>query len=43
VFASNIENATVFSASFQSPVKNGVLYNQLRSPRTFGIRGSLHF
>ncbi|MBB3955577.1 iron complex outermembrane receptor protein [Novosphingobium sediminicola] len=42
-FVNNIEDTKVFSASFQSPVKNGVLYNQLRAPRTFGIRGSLRF
>jgi iron complex outermembrane receptor protein len=42
-FINNLENTTVFAASFQSPVKNGVLYNQLRPPRTFGLRGSLRF
>ena len=42
-FVNNLENRTVFAASFQSPVKNGVLYNQLRPPRTFGLRGSVKF
>lgn len=42
-FVNNIENATVYAASFQSPVKNGVLYNQLRPPRTYGIRASARF
>ena len=39
-FVNNIENELVFSNSFQSPVKSGVIYNQLRPPRTYGIRGS---
>jgi iron complex outermembrane receptor protein len=42
-FINNIENEIVFSNSFQSPVKAGVIYNQLRPPRTYGIRGSLKF
>ncbi|WCT79882.1 TonB-dependent receptor [Novosphingobium humi] len=42
-FVNNLENTTVFAASFQSPVKNGVLYNQLRPPRTFGVRASMRF
>ncbi|MDE1916786.1 MAG: TonB-dependent receptor [Sphingomonadales bacterium] len=43
LFANNLENTTIFAASFQSPVKNGVLYNQLRPPRTYGARASLRF
>jgi iron complex outermembrane receptor protein len=42
-FVNNLEDKTIFSASFQSPVKNGLLYNQLRPPRTFGVRGSIKF
>jgi len=42
-FVNNIENTNIFAASFQSPVKNGVLYNQLRPPRTYGLRGSVRF
>jgi len=42
-FVNNLENTTIFAASFQSPVKNGVLYNQLRPPRTFGVRASMRF
>ena len=42
-FVNNLENTTVFAASFQSPVKNGLLYNQLRPPRTYGVRASLRF
>ncbi|WP_206244868.1 TonB-dependent receptor [Novosphingobium terrae] len=43
LFANNLENTTIFAASFQSPVKNGVLYNQLRPPRTYGARASVRF
>jgi len=42
-FVNNFENTTVLSASFQSPVKNGVLYDQLRPPRTYGVRASVRF
>lgn len=42
-FVNNLEDSTVFAASFQSPVKNGVLYNQLRPPRTYGARASVKF
>ena len=40
-FINNIENELVFANSFQSPVKTGTIYNQLRPPRTFGLRLSL--
>lgn len=42
-FINNIENELVFANSFQSPVKSGVIYNQLRPPRTYGIRGTVRF
>ncbi|WP_343615909.1 TonB-dependent receptor [Novosphingobium sp.] len=42
-FVNNLENNTIFAAAFQSPVKNGVLYNQLRPPRTYGLRASYRF
>ena len=42
-FVNNIENSTVLAASFQSPVKNGVLYDQLRPPRTYGVRMGIRF
>jgi len=42
-FVNNLEDTTIFAASFQSPVKNGVLYNQLRPPRTYGVRASARF
>ncbi|MBL8551374.1 MAG: TonB-dependent receptor [Hyphomonadaceae bacterium] len=42
-FVNNIENELVFSNSFQSPVKSGVIYNQLRPPRVFGARLGLRF
>lgn len=37
-FVNNIEDETVFANSSQSPAKPGVIYNQVRPPRTFGIR-----
>jgi iron complex outermembrane receptor protein len=42
-FVNNIENEIVFSNSFQSPAKPGTIYNNLRPPRTYGIRGSVRF
>lgn len=42
-FVTNIEDEIVFSNSFQSPVKSGVFYNQLRPPRTYGVRASVKF
>ena len=39
-FVNNIEDELVFANSFQSPAKAGTIYNQLRPPRTFGIRVS---
>lgn len=42
-YVNNIENELVFSNSLQSPAKPGVIYNQLRPPRTYGIRGSFRF
>ncbi|MBO9580447.1 MAG: TonB-dependent receptor [Sphingobium sp.] len=42
-FINNIENEMVFSNSFQSPVKPGLIYNQIRPPRTYGVRGSVRF
>jgi len=42
-FVNNLENALVFANSVQSPAKPGVIYNQIRPPRTFGIRGTVRF
>lgn len=42
-FVNNIEDEIVFSNSLQSPAKSGVIYNQLRPPRTYGIRGTVKF
>lgn len=42
-YIANIEDKTVLAAAFQSPVKNGVLYDQLRPPRTYGVRASVRF
>ncbi|WP_084238494.1 TonB-dependent receptor [Sphingomonas asaccharolytica] len=42
-FINNIENKLVFSNSLQSPAKGGTVYNQLRPPRTYGVRGSMKF
>ena len=42
-FINNIENKLVFSNSLQTPAKAGVVYNQLRPPRTFGVRASAKF
>jgi len=43
VFANNLENNTILASAFQSPVKNGVLYDALRPPRTYGVRASVRF
>jgi iron complex outermembrane receptor protein len=42
-FVNNIENTLVFSNSLQSPAKSGTIYNQLRPPRTYGVRASVKF
>lgn len=42
-FVNNVENSLIFGNSFQSPVKSGVIYNQLRPPRTYGVRLSVKF
>jgi iron complex outermembrane receptor protein len=42
-FINNLENRLVFSNSLQSPVKSGTIYNQLRPPRTYGVRASVKF
>jgi iron complex outermembrane receptor protein len=42
-FVNNIENELVFSNSLQSPAKSGVIYNQIRPPRTYGLRGTVRF
>jgi iron complex outermembrane receptor protein len=42
-FINNIEDETVFSNSFQSPVKTGTIYNQLRPPQTYGVRAIVRF
>ncbi len=42
-FVNNIEDELVFAASLQSPPKPGVFYNQLRPPRTYGVRAGIRF
>lgn len=42
-FVNNLENKFTYSGSVQSPVKNGVFYNRVDPPRTYGLRASLHF
>lgn len=42
-FVNNLENTLVFAASLQSPAKPGVFYNQLRPPRTYGLRAGIRF
>jgi len=42
-FVNNLEDELVFSNGLQSPAKAGVFYNQLRPPRTYGIRGTVRF
>jgi iron complex outermembrane receptor protein len=42
-FVNNIEDDIVFSNSLQSPVKGGTIYNQMRPPRTWGVRTSFRF
>lgn len=42
-FVNNIENELVFANSVQSPAKPGVIYNQIRPPRTYGIRATVRF
>jgi iron complex outermembrane receptor protein len=42
-FVNNLENTRVFAASLQSPAKPGVFYNQLRPPRTYGLRAGIRF
>ncbi len=42
-FVNNIEDEWVFSNSLQSPVKTGTFYNQLRPPRTYGLRATVNF
>jgi iron complex outermembrane receptor protein len=42
-FINNIEDELVFANSLQSPAKPGVIYNQLRPPRTYGVRAGFRF
>jgi iron complex outermembrane receptor protein len=42
-FVNNLENELVFNNSLQSPAKPGVIYNQLRPPRTYGVRAGVRF
>lgn len=42
-FVNNIEDELVFSNGLQSPVKAGTIYNQLRPPRTYGVRATFRF
>jgi iron complex outermembrane receptor protein len=42
-FVNNLENELVFSNSLQSPAKPGTIYNQIRPPRTYGMRATFRF
>jgi iron complex outermembrane receptor protein len=42
-FVNNLENALVYANSLQSPAKAGTFYNQIRPPRTYGVRLSAKF
>lgn len=42
-FVNNLENKFTYSGSVQSPVKNGVFYNRVDPPRTYGVRASIKF
>jgi iron complex outermembrane receptor protein len=42
-FVNHSEDELVFSNSLQSPAKAGVVYNQIRPPRTYGLRASYQF
>lgn len=43
-FINNIEDELVFSNSLQSPAKAaGAIYNQIRPPRTYGVRATFRF
>jgi iron complex outermembrane receptor protein len=42
-FVNNIEDELVYAASLQSPAKPGTFYNQLRPPRTYGVRAGIRF
>jgi iron complex outermembrane receptor protein len=42
-FVNNIEDKVVFANSLQSPAKAGVIYNQVRPPRTYGLRVTAKF
>ena len=42
-FVNNIEDELVFSNGLQSPVKAGTIYNQIRPPRTYGVRATFRF
>jgi len=42
-YVNNIEDEVVFANSLQSPAKAGVIYNQVRPPRTYGLRLSARF
>ncbi|MFV3126940.1 TonB-dependent receptor [Niveispirillum sp. KHB5.9] len=41
-FVNNIEDKDIYSTSFTRPILN-VVYNGLRPPRTYGLRGSVSF
>jgi iron complex outermembrane receptor protein len=42
-YVNNLENEIVYNNSFQSPVKSGTIYNQMRPPRVYGVRASYRF
>ena len=42
-FVNNIENRFTYSGTVQSPEKNGLFYNRVDPPRTFGVRAGVRF
>ncbi|MEG3178868.1 TonB-dependent receptor [Sphingomonas sp. RB3P16] len=42
-FVNNLEDKLVYANTVQSPAKSGVFYNQLRPPRTYGVRANVRF
>ena len=42
-FVTNLETELVFSNARQSPAKPGTIYNQIRPPRTYGVRATFRF
>jgi iron complex outermembrane receptor protein len=42
-YGNNLTDELVFNNSLQSPAKSGTFYNQLRPPRTYGVRATYRF